>query len=247
VRLTDEELAALGGDAGIVALPFYDELADDERVLARQCGARSLIVRRLVRLRGDDAVLTSALARLLELRDGAEAVVCARRTTEPSPAPSGGLRATADAQGVGEGHDRSRTELRYWHRSARGVLAEAVDEDGMHRLSREPVPGLPERVADWLTVPPPVGGSGHGPPTASVVAAAVRCADVVVRRAGDTGSEGVVLLSVLSGPTGAALVRSATAVAGAATPPADVRPTSRDEVAAQIRGLLPASGATMDG
>lgn len=193
--LTDEELAALdGAPDGLVVSPYLEELAPAARDQAVLTAFRSLVargvidgptgdqVRHAVReaagsdLTPVDVRMSEPLSQALTLRRVASTVLCAQRT------------------------NAELSSWRYVHVvDDELALDEVVEPTGLHRFGLLRPADVPDVLLDWLA---PEGWDAEDGPAQQVGAAgaapdallerlatAIVVADVVVRRAGDSGGD----------------------------------------------------------
>jgi hypothetical protein len=238
--LTDEELAILAGEEGIVVSPFLASADPSERRVVLRTAYRGLLARGLVDPPTPEARAAAVEARAVDgdratvelmvrqdvlsmvtLREAARLVVAAARTTVAGQ------------------------DFWYAHVVDDVVLLEEVSADGLHRFALDRTAALPDLVE--AAVVHPEAGDGEGeelawqpanatdptppePIVAGLGASLVRC-DLVVRHVGD---EHPPMLGLFSGPGGSWSMRSE----HGSREPVVVRPVTADALRDEVRRLV---------
>jgi hypothetical protein len=143
--LTDEELAVLEPDQGVVVAPVLDTVTEAERDAVRRTAFRGLVARGIVQppargadTSGDtvDLQVRNDVLSALTLRRGAKAVLAVARTTA--------------------------TDQDFWyaHVVEEVVLLEEVGADGLHRFGLGHARDLPELLSAAVVHPDAADGAG---------------------------------------------------------------------------------------
>lgn len=226
--LTDEELAILAGDAGLVVAPFSAGFDEAEREVALRTAYRGLVARGIVdpptpQARvdaiGEPTVALQVrqdVLSIVTLRSAATAVVAIARTSVV------------------------HQDFWYAHVVQEVALLEEVGADGMHRFALAPVDDLPALVVAAALHPECGDGSGEPisldpgqtePPieVAERLGGALLRSDVVIRWADDDHAP---LLGLFTGPAGAWVVEAREGTGA----PLAAAPSTRDALESRIRG-----------
>jgi hypothetical protein len=226
--LTDEELAVLAGDGGLVVTPFSATFDDAEREVALRTAYRGLVARGIVdpptpqarvEAIGEPAVelqVRQDVLSIVTLRAAASAVVAVARTTVV------------------------HQDFWYAHVVEEFALLEEVGTDGMHRFALAPVDDLPALVVAAVVHPETGDGSGEPIPLepgateppldiAERLGTALLRSDVVIRWIGD---EQAPLLGLFTGPAGAWVVEAREGSGDALT----ATPSTREALESRLRG-----------
>ena len=226
--LTDEELAVLAGDGGLVVTPFAAVFDDAEREIALRTAYRGLVARGIVdpptpQARVDaigepgvELQVRQDVLSIVTLRAAASAVVAVARTSV------------------------AHQDFWYAHVVEEVVLLEEVGTDGMHRFALATADQLPALVVGAVLHPETGDGSGEPieldpgatePPLeiAERLGTALLRSDVVIRWAGDDNAP---LLGLFTGPSGAWVVEAHEGSGDALV----ATPTTAEALASRLRG-----------